>query len=134
MPCAKWHSSAFHFQYPNTLSSQISQNKGNINEMCRYPDSFCFQNTGTLPEETQATDNKNITESRHASSGHCNLISHQLNNLLAVSNMQFLLCLLDSKTSFEIHCNVQNYKSNYNKPPLEWSFVISKLLWDWFLF
>lgn len=64
---------------------------------------------------------KQLTEkqSRYASSGHCNLISDQLNNLLAVHNMQFLLCLLDSNTSFEIHYNVPNYKSNYNKPSLE---------------
>lgn len=126
--CANWHGRAFHFYYPNTFSSQIPQKCAVI----QLVSVFIMQKHYLKTQKK--LDIKTKRENRHASSGHYNLISDQLNNLLAVHNMQFLFYLLDSKTSFEIHCNVQNYKSNYNKTPLEWSFVIYKLHWNWFLF
>lgn len=126
--CANWYSSVFHFYYPNTLSSQIAQKCAVVQLVSAFRMHKHYLKT------QKQLDTKTKRKSRHASSGHCNLISDQLNNLLAVHNMQFLFHLLDSKTSFEIHCNVQNYKSNYNKTPLEWSFVIYKLHWNWFLF
>lgn len=126
--CANWHSSAFHFYYPNIFFSQIPQQY----EVIQLVSAFRMQKH--YLQRQKQLEMKTKRENRHTSSGHCNLISDQLNNLLAVHNMQFLFYLLDSKTSFEIHCNVQIYKSNYNKTPLEWSFVIYKLHWNWFLF